>query len=127
MIIEVKRKVFTDLSTIGEMFIDGVFFCYTLEDKVREVKIKGITAIPAGSYDVILSVSNRFKKLMPLLLNVPGFEGVRIHSGNKHEDTEGCILVGLTKSVNFISQSKLAFDKLITVLQLEKSIKLIIS
>jgi len=97
MKIEVKRIHRTEKSTIGEMYVDGVFQCYTLEDKEREVKIKSETAIPKGTYDVIINMSNRFKKEMPLLLKVPNFEGVRIHSGNTNHDTEGCILVGKTR------------------------------
>ena len=120
MKIEVRRKIFTDKSTIGELYIDGVFECYTLEDKVREEKgksvkewkIPAITAIPMGIYKVIISLSTRFKKDLPLLLNVEGFEGVRIHPGNTDENTEGCILVGNTLAKDFIGDSRKAFDKL---------------
>lgn len=82
---------------IGELTIDGVHQCFTLEDKVREKKIFGKTAIPPGRYEVTVSFSNHFQKKLPLLMNVPNFEGVRIHSGNTAKDTEGCILVGMTK------------------------------
>lgn len=126
MEIVVKRTDFTLLSTIGEMYIDGKFFCYTLEDKVRDVKIKGITAIPTGEYGVILTVSARFGVLMPLLLNVKGFEGVRIHNGNTDKDTEGCILVGKTKGKDFIGSSRTAFTELMKLLKNEKTIKLTI-
>lgn len=124
MEIVVKRMTFTDNSTIGEMFIDGKFFCYTLEDKVRDVKIKTITAIPYGEYEVKITMSNRFKKLMPLLLNVPNFEGVRIHAGNDSTHTEGCILVGNTKGKDFIGESVVAFNELMNKLKNEKSIKI---
>jgi hypothetical protein len=117
MQLTLNRKIFTDDSTIGELFIDGVFFCYTLEDKVRPVKIKNITAIPNGTYDVIINFSNRFQKYMPLLLNVSNYEGIRIHSGNKSADTEGCILVGGTKTDNFIGNSRVTFSKLLTKLK----------
>lgn len=117
MQLKLYRKIFTDDSTIGELFIDGVFFCYTLEDKVRPVKIKNITAIPNGTYDVIINFSNRFQKYMPLLLNVPNYEGIRIHSGNKSADTEGCILVGGTKTTDFIGNSRVTFSKLMTKLK----------
>lgn len=117
MQLKLHRKIFTDDSTIGELFIDDVFFCYTLEDKVRPVKIKNITAISSGTYDVIINFSNRFQKYMPLLLNVPNYEGVRIHSGNKSADTEGCILVGGTKTTDFIGNSRVTFSKLMTKLK----------
>jgi len=107
-----KRTTKTDKSTIGELFADGVFQCYTLEDIEREVKIKRQTAIPKGVYKVGVSMSNRFKKEMPILFDVKGFDGVRIHSGNTAEDTEGCILVGQTKSFNMISGSRLAYAEL---------------
>jgi len=107
-----KRTTKTKLSTIGELYVNGVFQCYTLEDIERNVKIKGVTAIPKGSYKVIVTMSNRFKKPLPLLLDVPNFSGVRIHSGNKSEDTEGCILVGETKQTDFIGGSRIAFKSL---------------
>ena len=107
-----KRLHKTQNSTIGELTVDGLFQCYTLEDIEREVKIKSETAIPKGTYKVIINHSNRFKRLLPLLIDVPGFEGIRIHSGNSNHDTEGCILVGETRSKDFISKSRKAFDKL---------------
>jgi len=112
MILELKRNIFTDDSTIGELSIDGVFICYTLEDKVRDIKIKNVTAIPYGKYEVAITFSNRFQHYMPLLINVPGFEGIRIHSGNKSADTEGCILVGSSKSLNFIGSSRATYKSL---------------
>jgi len=127
MKIEVKRLHKTKHSTIGEMTIDGIWECYTLEDIEREVKIKSETAIPKGTYKVIINQSNRFKKLMPLLLNVPNFEGVRIHAGNTNHDTEGCILVGRTRSKDFIGQSRKAFDTLFAKMQKAKDITLTIS
>ncbi len=106
MKLTVVRQIFNEDSTIGEMFIDGIHFCFTCEDKVRDKKIAGITAIPSGSYKIILTWSNRFAKVLPLLLNVPNFEGVRIHSGNTSKDTEGCILVGLEHTNNSVLQSR---------------------
>lgn len=126
MVITVKRLYKTDNSTIGEMLIDGVFECFTLEDKERPVKIKGETAIPKGTYRVIINESNRFKRLLPLLIDVPNFEGVRIHSGNSNHDTEGCILVGQTRNKNYIGQSRKAFDKLFKKMQAAKNITLTI-
>jgi len=86
--------------THGLLTIEGESFnCFTLEDEVRlgdifKVKVQDKTAIPVGRYEVILNMSNRFKMYMPLLLNVPNFSGIRIHSGNTKEHTEGCVLVG---------------------------------
>jgi hypothetical protein len=117
-----KRIHKTDVSTIGELYVDGIFQCYTLEDIERDVKIKSETAIAKGKYKVMITLSNRFKKYMPLLLNVPNFEGVRIHSGNTNHDTEGCILVGQTRSKDFIGQSRKAFDKLFKKLETAKEI-----
>jgi len=126
MVITVKRLYKTENSTIGELLIDGVFECFALEDKERPVKIKGETAIPKGTYKVIINQSNRFKRLLPLLIDVPNFEGVRIHSGNSNHDTEGCILVGQTRNKNYIGQSRKAFDKLFKKMQAAKNITLTI-
>ena len=118
MILQLKRKIFTDDSTIGELSIDGVFVCFTLEDKVRDKKIQHVTAIPYGKYEVIINFSNRFQQYMPLLLNVPNYAGIRIHSGNKSTHTEGCILVGSSKSLNFIGNSRVTFKSLFGRLKL---------
>lgn len=126
MKIEIKRLHQTSKSTIGELSINGVFECYTLEDVEREVKIKGITAIPKGTYKVGISMSTRFKKELPILFDVPNFTGVRIHSGNVAENTEGCILVGNTRSLDFIGESRKAFNKLFEKMKLATSITLTI-
>jgi hypothetical protein len=108
-----KRDTFTEESTIGKMYVDGPFYCYTLEDTTREegVKVDGKTAIPCGRYRIIINQSARFKRAMPLLLNVPQFEGIRIHPLNTASQTEGCIGVGFTKKEDFIGESKLAFNQ----------------
>jgi len=127
MIITVKRFEYGDNYTIGTMAIDGEFYCYTLEDKVRTVKIAGETAIPEGTYDVIIDFSNRFQKNMPHILKVPGFEGIRIHSGNTDKDTDGCILVGMDwQKGNFISRSKEAYNGFFTKLQAAKKAQITI-
>lgn len=114
------RESFTDTSTEGKLFVNGTFECYTLEDYDREIekgneKVYGKTAIPRGIYNIDITFSNHFKKRLPLLINVPNFEGIRIHAGNTSEDTEGCILVG-SKNINvdddFIGSSREAFNKL---------------
>ena len=117
MELRVERTDFSETSTIGKLYVDDQFECYTLEDKVRPVKIMGKTAIPAGRYEVIINFSQRFGRMLPLFLNVPNFEGVRIHPGNTAADTEGCILVGETKDAEFIGQSKLAFEGLFNKLK----------
>ncbi len=107
------RKELKESCTIGELYINNCFECYTLEDKVREgVKIPGRTAIPYGTYPIIINDSVRFKRKMPLLLNVPDFEGVRIHYGNTEADTEGCILVGKVKDKEAIYSSRIAFSNI---------------
>lgn len=117
MEIKVIRKEFTERSTIGEMFINGDFLCYTLEDMVRDgEKVPGKTAIPYGRYDVVINFSNRFQKYMPLLMNVPNFSGIRIHPGNTDADTEGCLLLGLVRGKDFIGQSKQAFSKFMSII-----------
>jgi hypothetical protein len=128
MNIKLVREDFTEESTIGEMFVNGVFQCYTLEDKVREgVKVPGKTAIPFGLYQVVINFSNRFQKYMPLLLNVPDFEGIRIHPLNKASETEGCIGVGMVRGKNFIGQSRVAYNNLMKILRVvEKKEKIFI-
>ncbi len=107
-----KRGPSSEKSTIGELFVNGAFECFILEDPVRPAKIPGITAIPAGRYEIVRTFSNRFQRILPLLLNVPNFDGVRMHPGNKAEDTEGCLLPGKTKAKDWVSQSGAAFNQL---------------
>lgn len=124
MLIEVKRFEFKDTYTIGKMYIDNIYECYTLEDVVRTgAKVNGQTAIPTGTYNLIINHSNRFNRDLPLLENVPNFTGVRIHSGNTSANTEGCILVGTTWSgKDFIGNSKVAFNKLFEKLKTAKKV-----
>lgn len=114
-----ERVHFSDDSTIGTLSYDGQE-CYSLEDCVREEdapveewKIPGQTAIPAGRYQVIRTMSNRFKTVLPLLLDVEGFAGIRIHPGNTSADTEGCILLGRTADAerDTIFKSRAAFEE----------------
>ena len=113
------RTVFNPKSTFGELFLDGKYQCFVLEDTDRRledggVKVYGKTAIPRGTYQIIVDRSARFKRELPLLLDVPQFSGIRIHAGNKPEDTEGCLIPGLKiqPEKDWISNSMAAFDPL---------------
>ena len=123
---EIDRIFFTRNSTIGELRLDGLFECHTLEDedKLRQglSKVYGVTAIPSGTYEVEITYSPKYRRQMPLLKNVKGFSGIRIHSGNVAEDSEGCILVGVYKENNpdFIGQSRKTYNKLFK--KLEKAV-----
>jgi hypothetical protein len=92
--ITVFRVRFHETRTVGQLYLDGTFFCFTLEDKVREVKVKNETAIPSGKYEVTLETSPKFGPDTITIHSVPGFEGIRIHSGNTEHHTEGCPIVG---------------------------------
>lgn len=120
MKIAVMRKWLTQEATISEISVDGQFLCYGLEDCVREIegqpvedwKIPGQTAIPRGTYALEITPSNRFKRDMLQVMEVPGFAGIRIHAGNTSADTEGCLLVGDTRSNDFVGNSRNALVKL---------------
>ena len=128
MKLTVKRHPSSKESTIGELYVDGQFQCYTLEDITREgKKVAGTTAIPKGTYKVLITMSPKYKKLLPLIVDVPGFDGVRIHSGNVSKDTEGCILVGTSMGVDVINNSRVAFEALFEKLKTAKDISIEIS
>lgn len=112
--LKLERRWFSETATVGELYVDGQFFCYTLEDRLREpgAKVPGETCIPIGCYEIVLSYSGRFQKLLPLLVNVPNFQGIRIHAGNRPENTEGCILVGKGMDRDIITDSRAAFSVL---------------
>lgn len=117
MKLELKRHTLTEKSTLGVLYLNGAHLCYTLEDVERQgAKVATKTAIPPGSYRVVIDLSARFHRLMPHILDVPGFTGIRIHSGNTAENTDGCILVGTTQSVDFVGGSRKAFDQLFGIL-----------
>lgn len=116
MKLTLKRNHGTIGYTHGQLYIDDKYFCETIEDEERAVKIAGITAISKGNYRLIINMSNRFKRLLPLLLNVANFEGVRIHSGNTAKDTEGCVLVGEYLAESYVKNSRATFAKLFAVL-----------
>lgn len=125
--------------TIGKLYIDGVYFCDTLEDTVRELpetcpntnkgtpctckeKVYGHTAIPSGIYSVKMAYSPRFKQVLPRLESVPHFLGILIHSGNTNEHSLGCILVGKNKVRGMVVESRETSAALCKLLSLEKDI-----
>ena len=124
MRLKLKRVALNETYTIGKLYINDEYFCDVLEDKVRdfnkdgdlldkgEAKVYGKTAIPYGTYTIELTYSNRFKKILPLIENVPGFSGIRIHPGNTSEDTEGCLLVGFNTQKGMVTKSIDTFKKL---------------
>lgn len=127
MTLVLQRQASHHGATIGTLSRESERLCYTLEDVVREQpaqpvstwKIAGTTAIPAGRYEVRLTFSQRFQRILPILLDVPGFTGIRIHAGNRPEDSEGCILVGLDIGDNnaSVEQSRVAVEKVMTAIQ----------
>ena len=136
--LKVVRFIFTPESTIGMLYFNGTLFGYTLEDfdrelaqdtpldKIKNTKVYAKTAIPTGVYKVIISESKRFGKDLPLLLDVPGFAGIRIHSGNKAADSEGCILVGSSFGRDVVNNSRETMKKLMGVLEGCKDIEITI-
>lgn len=129
MEIKLIRESFGDTFTEGKLLIDNVFECYTVEDTDRKMeedltrKVNGKTAIPKGEYEVVLSMSNRFQKILPEVLNVPGFAGIRIHSGNSSVDTEGCIILGSINNKvddDWIGGSKIALTQFMAKLETAK-------
>lgn len=129
MNIQLKRIAKKKTYTIGKLYIDGVYFCDTIEDKdrglnqtmsindIKKKKVYGKTAIPTGTYKIVIDYSNRFKKNMAHILNVPGYEGVRIHIGNSAKDTLGCIIVGKNKVVGKVVESRNTYNQLFPILQ----------
>jgi len=127
--LRIFRQFYTEKSTIGDMSLNGEFFCFTLENPVRAkgVKIAGETAIPAGVYNVEVTYSNRFKCMMPLILGVENYEGIRIHWGNWAKNTDGCPLVGMARDgKDMIQRSKVAYNILMARLMKADKITLTI-
>jgi hypothetical protein len=121
-------------ATLGSLYLNDVWQCWTLEDQLREPrqtrvrpamdpgdaarwvmswKQPGQTAIPAGLYRVKLTMSTRFGVVLPEVFDVPGFSGIRIHAGNTPADTEGCLLVGHTRGERQVLESRLALQWLL--------------
>ena len=119
LVLTLKRIYCAPTYTIGKLYINNEYFCDTLEDTVREkgVKVYGETAIPAGKYDFILTYSPHFKRTLPLLLKVPNFTNIRIHSGNTSQDSLGCILCGENSAKGALTNSKITINRLMEILQ----------
>lgn len=128
MIITLRRIAFKPKYTIGKLYIDGNYVCDTIEDRdrnlddsmseeeIKKKKVYGETAIPYGTYLVRITYSNKFKKMLPLVENVKGFSGIRLHSGNTEKDSLGCIIVGKNKKVGMVLDSRVTMDKLMDIL-----------
>lgn len=124
-----KRIFRGDKYTIGHLYIDGNYYCDVLEDvdrelsndmseeEIKKIKVYGKTAIPTGRYKIEVTYSPKFKRYLPILLNVRGFSGIRIHSGNTAEDTLGCLLVGFNKEKGKVLNSRVTSDKLTALLR----------
>jgi hypothetical protein len=127
MELKLVRKTFGSTFTKGELLIDNKHFCYVIEDVDRHLetagckaKVQDKTCIPRGTYTIITDYSNHFGKTMIHLLNVPCFEGVRIHSGNSSADTEGCLIVAYNdtnKDKDWLGNSKAASQDLLAKVQ----------
>jgi hypothetical protein len=133
MKLKVVRETKNDVCTIGSLFINDVFFCYTLEDKDRGLKqsdsllfiqakkIFGLTAIPSGFYKLTVNQSPKFKRMLPRILDIKGFDGVLLHRGNSANDSLGCILIGYKKGENSIFESTKAETDLVNRLLLHNN------
>jgi len=122
MNLKLERLEKNKTNTIGSLIVEGTQY-YTLEDtdrgltsemsldEIKNIKVHAKTAIPTGTYEIAWTFSERFKRFMPQLLNVPGFAGIRIHVGNTEADTEGCLLFGKTKTKTAIQASKVAIKE----------------
>lgn len=138
MELKLKRIAKRDTYTIGRLYIDGTYFCDTIEDKdrglassmpeqdIRKKKVYGKTAIPTGRYGVNITYSPRFAKKLPLIDGVKGFSGIRIHSGNTADDSSGCVIVGENKKKGMVINSKATLDRLLNKLSAQQNITITI-
>ena len=129
MELRLERKYRSNNYCIDKLYINGKYFSDALEDpdrgltdsmnleEIKRIKVKGDTCIPYGTYNVTITYSPRFKKNLPLINNVKGFDGIRIHSGNTPQDTEGCLLLGLNKVKGRVVDSKVTVNKFIDIVQ----------
>lgn len=129
MELRLERKYRSSKYCIDKLYINGKYFSDALEDpdrgltdsmsleEIKKIKVKGNTCIPYGTYNVTITYSPRFKKNLPLINNVKGFEGIRIHSGNTPQDTEGCLLLGFNRVKGQVVNSRVTVSKFITQIQ----------
>lgn len=128
MKLTLKRIALRPTYTIGKLYIDDLYFCDTIEDTVRDLnkngkfdngekKVHSKTAIPYGIYEIKWTYSPRFKKYTPQLMNVPSFEGIRIHAGNTSADTEGCLILGKNKQVGKVLNSRDTINKFYPIIK----------
>ena len=129
MELRLERKYRSSKYCIDKLYINGKYFSDALEDpdrgltdsmsleEIKRIKVKGDTCIPYGTYNVTITYSPRFKKNLPLINNVKGFEGIRIHSGNTPQDTEGCLLLGFNRVKGQVVDSRITVSKFITQIQ----------
>lgn len=121
-IVKIKRIAFKENYTIGRLYVDDIYICDTIEDKVRELrtaedKVYGKTAIPAGTYPADLYFSRKFGYTVVRLFKVPFFEGIYIHKGNTEKDSLGCIIVGYNDKVGWVSRPTKAMTKIVDTLR----------
>lgn len=134
MKLTLTRQYKSPTYTISKLYINDVYFCDVIEDKdrgitqntpiseIKKIKVYGETAIPYGTYKVKITYSSKFKRNLPLIESVPGFEGVRIHSGNTEKDSAGCLIVGENKVKGKVINSKQTLEKLMNKLVGQKDI-----
>lgn len=134
------REFTNEQCTISRLYINNEYFCDILEDvdrmlnsnmtleEIAKIKIKGKTAIPIGTYQIAITYSPRFQQYMPLLLNTPGYAGIRIHPGNTHVDTDGCLLPGIQEGAYKVKLSRVNYNKLLAKMKaVEKKEKITIT
>ena len=136
MKLKLVRKYRKETYTIGKLYVDGVYFCDVIEDKDRGLddsmslaevlilKKYGETAIPYGTYKVEITYSPKYKKMMPLIKDVKGFSGIRIHSGNTAKDTLGCLIVGKNTKVGMVTESRATYNRLFALMKDKKDISI---
>ena len=129
MELRLERKYRNNNYCIDKLYINGKYFSDALEDpdrgltdtmsleEIKKIKIKGNTCIPYGTYNITITYSPRFKKNLPLINNVKGFDGIRVHSGNTPQHTEGCVLLGFNKIKGQVVDSKVTVNKFIDIVQ----------